>query len=890
MSPYKKSRWTPRLALRAVPLAALISLSLPALAQQAEAAKKEKEKEKEKTELPQVTVTATRMATDAQKTPVALTAISGDDLVRENVKELINLTGLVPNLQLGLSNADSGVLASIRGVTSTNFTEIGDPAVGIHIDGIYSPRPQGSLALMFDLDQVEVLRGAQGTLFGRNSTAGVVNILPAKPDFKSNYGWSSVQLGNYQNKQLRSVYNLSLGESFALRAAVMVDKRDSYLNQVQDLRDRGIKKPDGTFSPDGKPDTDQRLNRKLDPSEYYANSDQWAARLTGRWAITKDLEWQGGVEYYKNNGAGDIGLKDCEAAAGTRYACGPEGQWHAVINVPGKIDMSIATVRNTLNWKLDDKTELTYKVAYAQQKRAQNHDDDAGQTWINSEVDIMQPWGNWGRQHAIDQATYTISSNYKSWVNEFQLKQATRNWRYVAGIFTLSEKNAIDFGQDNLVAAPYAMPQGQFYSQPDRRIDSKAIFAQGDLLLTERLTGTLGVRHSRDRRTDNGGISAGLWDASTPWYYNGKYTPPCVPGECTPHNGTDLTSGMGPWAGIGVYPSPVVNTHSASWAKTTWRAGLQFDLSKDQMVFTSLATGYRPGGFGDKFDTCGGGECTDGSTQKFSFLEYGPESTTNFEVGYKGRHFGNKLDLSATYFKTKYKDMHVTGMNAVGQKKLRPGQVCADWQPACDIVTAWKTENIGNADIQGLELEFKALPWRDGNFSGYVSVLDTKVKSYPTYDDNWMCGYRTEFGAPPCAPVYLGSDPAKRGRAILDVTGNQLPYAPKYSYALNYTHHFNLPNGWSLAPTIGMRWQSRMYFTVRNLDNPVIGDYQKAYTNWNASVRLAGGDGRWDLELWGNNLSNNIVKNWMGQGTAGGYTFNSYNPPRMYGLRATLNY
>jgi iron complex outermembrane receptor protein len=137
-------------------------------------------------------VTATRTATDLLKTPVSVTALKADDLVRDNVKEMMDLTGMVPNLQLGLSNGDSGVLAAIRGVTSTNFTEIGDPAVGIHIDGIYSPRPQGSLALMFDLDQVEVLRGAQGTLFGRNSTAGVVNIIPAKPDFS----WAITRAGS----------------------------------------------------------------------------------------------------------------------------------------------------------------------------------------------------------------------------------------------------------------------------------------------------------------------------------------------------------------------------------------------------------------------------------------------------------------------------------------------------------------------------------------------------------------------------------------------------------------------------------------------------------------------------------------------------------------------
>jgi len=841
-------------------------------------------------ELPTVTVTATRVTTNLLKTPVAVTALNPDDLVRDNVKALMDLSSMVPNLQLGLSNADSGVLAAIRGVTSTNFTEIGDPAVGIHIDGIYSPRPQGSLALMFDLEQVEVLRGAQGTLFGRNSTAGVINIIPAKPEFKNNNGWASLQLGNYNARQLRAVYNLGASDSFALRLAAMVDKRDSYLNQVSDLRDRGVKLPTddgaGRFTPDGKPDADQRLNRPLSKSEYYNNSDQYGLRLTSRWAITKNLEWTSGLEHYANRGAGDIGLKDCKMAETTPWACGPEGQWHAVINVPGKIDMDIDTWRNALTWKVSDTTEIAFKTAYARQRRVQHHDDDGGQNWLDSEVDVMQEWGNWGRQHAIDWASYTLKSNYRSWVNELQLKQQGSDWRYVAGLFSLNEKNAIDFAQDNLVAAPYAMPQGQFYAQPDRRVESKAFFIQGDKLLAQDLTGTLGLRFTRDRRTDNGGISAGLWDASEPWYYNGLYRPPVAPGLGTPHNGTDLSFGMGPFAGLSVYPAPTENSHSADWSKTTWRAGLQYDLDKTRMVFMSLATGYRPGGFGDKFDTCGGGTCTDGSTQKYSFLEYGPEMTKNLEFGYKGRHLGNKLDLSAIAFFTKYQGMHVTGMNAVGQRRLRDGEACADWNPACDIVTAWKTENIGDADIRGIELEFKALPWAGGKLTGFFALLDTKVKSYPTYDDNWMCGYREQFNAEPCAPIYLGDDPSKRGRAIRDVRGHQLPYAPKYAVGLTASHDFSL-GALTVSPTVSARWQSKMYFTVRNLDNPRIGDYQDAYTNWNASVRIAPTDGQWDLELWGTNLTNNIVRNWMGQGNAGGYTYNSYNPPRMFGIRGT---
>ena len=286
-----------------------------------------KAEDKKKDAIPEVIVTATRQATSLLKTPVAVSALKAEDLLRANVKELLNLSGSIPNVQFGLSSGDSGVLVSIRGVTSTNFTEIGDPAVGIHIDGIYSPRPQGSLALMFDLDQVEVLRGAQGTLFGRNSTAGVVNILPAKPEFRTNYGWSSLNLANYNGKEVRSVYNFGISDNFALRAAVMVDKRDGYIKQERDLSDRGVLLSDGNggskFTPDGKPDVDQRLNRQLSPKDYYSNSDQWATRLTARWAIDKDLEWTGGFEHYQNSGAGEVGLKDCKMAAGTRFACGP---------------------------------------------------------------------------------------------------------------------------------------------------------------------------------------------------------------------------------------------------------------------------------------------------------------------------------------------------------------------------------------------------------------------------------------------------------------------------------------------------------------------------------------------------------------------------------------
>ena len=137
--------------------------------------------------IPEVTVTATRFSTSLLKTPVAVTAFSQDQLTRKGATNIRDLANEIPNVTID-AGLDNGVQITIRGITSTNFTETGDPAVGFHVDGLYSPRPQGAQALMFDIDQLEVLRGPQGTLFGRNSTGGSVNVITAKPDFNGNYG------------------------------------------------------------------------------------------------------------------------------------------------------------------------------------------------------------------------------------------------------------------------------------------------------------------------------------------------------------------------------------------------------------------------------------------------------------------------------------------------------------------------------------------------------------------------------------------------------------------------------------------------------------------------------------------------------------------------------
>lgn len=883
----------------------LLALSLPAQAQDA-APSEAKDKERVINELPQVIVTATRGKTSLMKTPVAVSALSPDELQRDNIKEVRNLSGVVPNVQFGLSPADSGVAMSIRGVSSTNFTEIGDPAVGIHVDGIYSPRPQGALALLFDLENLEVLRGAQGTLFGRNSTAGVININLAKPEFKRDHGWTSLQLGDYNARQLRSVYNKSFGDKFALRASYIRDTRDGFIQQERDLTDRGYRISDGkggwVFTPNGKPDTDQRLNRILKPSEYYYNSNQWAGRLAARWAISPELEWQGSMDRFQNNGAGEVLMLDCGMAAGTARDCGSRGQWYANINVPGKNDMTLDSFRSLLTWTPAAGTEVQLRTGYSVQKRVQAQDNDGGLHTIESEVFKYIPANNaldGTKPNVTDEATYVFDSKFKTTVHELQLKQEGRGWRYVLGGFYMGEKNAIKMGQDALVVPGWpnqGLPTAHFWNQTDRRNTSKAIFAQGDLTLAERWTATAGVRATRDSRSDLAGVSSENYGGQTaPWYYNGKFTPyPLSQG--LPHNGTDLTFEMGPFAGIQAFPgSSGLNTKSESYKNTSYRLGLQFDLDRSNMFFASVATAYRPGGFSDRTDRCGGAKekCTfpeDEATRIF-YREYKPEKTKNFELGYKGRLLDRKLDLSIVAFNTDFTDMHYTNMHTIG---VRKGS--AAWcetvvgKDDC-VVRGWMTQNIGKSTIRGIELEFKALPWRNGNLSGYLSLLDAKIKRWDTYDDNWLCNDRKgEYACPPVVANTPGVDTRWVGLRQIDLAGKALPRSPKVSWALNYAHDFDIGEDITVTPSIGYRWQSKMYLTPRNLEDPNYGAFQKAYGNLNAALKVAGRSGKWDLEFWGTNLTDNLVKTWVEPISTGHGVRAGFAAPRQVGVRGTVYY
>jgi iron complex outermembrane receptor protein len=856
----------------------------PALAQESAAPAPEANKDA----IPEVVVTATRHSTSLLKTPVSMTAVTQDELTRKGITDIRGLSGQVPNLQLGsATDGSSGVKISMRGVSSNDFTEIGNPAVSLHVDGIYTPRPQSALALLFDLEQVEVLRGPQGTLFGRNATGGSINIIPAKPEFGTSEGHGTFTLGNYNLRQVTAAQNIPISDNFAMRATAMVIKRDSYLNQQQDFHAANFPQfgvvPARDASGNIIPDVDQRHNRKVGADEAYGNKDEWAARLQGRWRINDRLQWLGTYERYTNKGAGDIALKDCRMAAGTAYAC-PGDQWDVKINVPGELNWSIDTWRSRLGWNPTAGTTVEWNSSYAVQKRRQIRDGDAGYQPLAGDVDIYGGLLN-------DTATFTNASKFKTTVNELQLRGESGNWRYVTGLFWMHEKNAIEFGEDDIssmVQVP-GQPYYYLYSQSDRQSDSKAAFGQVDWAFAPKWNMTVGGRMTRDEREDKGGKFYDSGTVSDPYsYFNGQYRP--VPGRY--FNSADLKPGMGAYYGVkGLNPAivPDVSDNRDSWNKFTWRLGVSYQPTPTDFVFTSLSTGYKAGGFSDKQNICArglNGNCADLTPgPHYTFLPWKPETLTNFEIGYKGRMLDNRLAFSATAFHSRYKDMQMTG--AVQMGKIIPAIPCTAANPACDAAVLYGTTNAARAKISGLELEGKYRPWTGAELNFSASHLRAKVTSYPDYVQTWRdvpCApFRETYGVPACVR-YTGPNPNLVGKFPANVVGNDLPNAPHNTVRLEGTQEFMLPNDYVLTPRLSARWQDKMYFSIQNLDNPHIGNMQKGYATYDASVRLTAPGGKWHAELYVNNLSDVFAKN-NARIVDPGYVIGQYNDPRMFGVR-----
>lgn len=421
--------------------------------------------------LQEVVVTANRTESLASKTAIALTAVTGDNLKSDGITNPTTLASVVPNLSIDRSN---GLQITIRGVTSTDGTEKGDPSASFLLDGIYIARPQAQEVSFYDIDRVEVLRGPQGTLYGRNTTAGVVNVITAKPNFTQS---TSVDFayGNFNSVQGTAVTNIPLSDTLAVRAAINYDSRDSYITQ-------GVAQSAG--------------------AEKF--TDNTSGRLSALWKPTDKLTVlvKADASSIKgmNQGEGDVQISNFFQTPLATPGVGQRGVDPAYLN-PGS---SAALTRNyAYNGQLknDDSTwglsgEFTYK---------------ANDNWTLTYL------GGYRKYDRDDVSSFYIgigfpgkfSGSYDEQSHEARLAFANDRLKAQTGLYYFREHYGIRLDLFGLLAPnsgtvgyDFGFPQAPGYAQ------SFGVFGQGTYSLTDKLRITAGIRSTDDDKARHGATIA----------------------------------------------------------------------------------------------------------------------------------------------------------------------------------------------------------------------------------------------------------------------------------------------------------------------------------------------------------------------------------------------
>jgi iron complex outermembrane recepter protein len=619
----------------------------------------------------EIIVTAEKREESLQRSALAVTALASHALERQQITDLKSVTTLIPNLQIGTSSTQAAFDLALRGIVSTNRTEIGDAAVAFHVDGFYSPRPQGATMLIYDLDRLEALRGPQGTLFGRNANAGVINVITAKPEFDSTFGQLDLTLGSYDLRRLKGHLNVPLGDTFALRGAAFVEQRDGYTSFLPGSRVTGS-------------------------TPRYDDSDKFAYRLSALWE--PDERWRvfGSAERYADRGAGTIPVSLTPAEG--------HGLRSALITSPGRLDMQNDTFHLRADYTTGGRRgagplELSYLFGWARMTRQNVSDQDVGL----AQDPFLRALPDPPIDPTYDEERRTDDSEFISTQHEFQLKPVDGgvvDW--LVGAFSYREDNSIRFDVDvhddggsiSGAVDPGDVRYSQIFLQPHRELAAWAGFGQLTWHMTDALRGSVGARYTEDTKQDRGGVNLVCPGPNTTIAEGGFN----VDGIAT----EDIPMSPDPDSPANVPGTCRITTHNDAkkvWSKVTYMARLEYDFRDGLLGYVLTNTGFKSGVIQD------GGTFAD------------PEEVTNYEVGLKAGLFGGAMALNTVGFFSDYSDILRTSIEFES-----PG------------VHQLVTRNATAADIYGIESELLWKPSADDTLQAVFTWLISEYRDYPTID------------------------------------------------------------------------------------------------------------------------------------------------------------
>ena len=767
----------------------------------------------------EILVTATKRSTPLQKTPLAVTAVSSATLEKQHVNTIQDVTHLVPNFQ-ATSEGDHGVVTmTLRGVGNDSAkTEYADPEVAMFINGVYSPRAEGAAALLFDLDAVEVLRGPQGTLWGRNSTVGAVNIITARPTFDSVYGSVQAGGGSYAHVGVRGAINIPLGDTLAVRVAFADERHDGYVDyqspKLPSLASQMVAATAGGIAPGAF----QAINPNIfvQGGPKYSAQDQAAIRASVRWAPTPKLSWNISYEYFRDRGTPGANLMQVPRAG--------EKFWSSLVDTAPYLQRDVHSIRSRLEYDVTEDIGLAYIAGYSHFTGASDYDQDGG-------VHIPTSFAT----GATYQEDRTNSSTYQSHSHEVELKSlGEQRLDWILGLYYAAEDNSIRFDipifngtQQGTVAW-----QGSFI-QPKETVESKAVFGQVTLHVSDAVRLTGGLRYTDDVRTNQGGTN-------NAWSYNSACPQvPLDPG----------TNPLNPSINPSCFNTYQHNDGRYTANKLTYLAKADVDLARGFLAYASFSTGYKSGGLQD------GG------------FTYGPETVFNYEVGTKNTFLNGRVTFNNAFF---YED--IKGYQFSSPVTFPGGN------------RGLATANASSAKIYGFESEFTARPSSADTIQVTAAFLHTKLgvleagsNDYGNLVANFGPGGLIRNG-PACSVV---------GAACATFTGNTLAHSPSFSAQAIWEHDFELMNGGVLAPRVSFHYETSSWLS---LFNDGLGDKQGSYTRTDLNlIYRAPGDKRWSVEFYVQNLEDGKIRTNAGATGDNIYT-SQYMPPRTFGANVKIDF
>jgi iron complex outermembrane receptor protein len=545
-----------------------------------------------------IVVTAQRRKESVQKTALSIAVFSGDTLRDRGVGQPDDLTKLAPGIQVG-GGATTQIY--IRGVGDFGVAATANPAVVTSIDGVAIARPQAISGNFFDLDRVEILKGPQGTLYGRNASGGALNLIAVKPKYGETSGYIQASYGNYDAFGSEGALNLAAGEHGAFRLSYQLADRNGYLTDGGDDDKHQSVRFQAQFT------ADEALTLHVGSSYTHLGGEGGGVAVIPQ--IPGQSAWTGSA----SAAASDYYIA---TAAANFAASGGAGIAPSLLDRPDTNTL----FQNINSYSVD--TQIDYDFGGATLTLIPAYRRTDAKFSIQPSFNYA-PGGSGTNGETSDQYSF-----------EARLGNSGAKLKWVVGLFAFGEDQSTDYAVNTGLLQRIRVAS-------DLATRSYAAFGEATYSLTNAFRVTTGIRYTSDKR-DQTNFRKFAVSPTITGFGPGVLDPvgPCLPPRVQPGGECDLLGGA---------PRNAFDS-TKTFRKATWKVGFEYDLAPRSMAFANVSTGFKAGGFNQAIDPL-----TPTKT-----LAFNPETITAYTVGIRNRFMDNKIQLNLEGFYWDYKELQLT--------------------------------------------------------------------------------------------------------------------------------------------------------------------------------------------------------------------------------------